>query len=146
MLLQKGLLQRTVLPGTLSSALRPLKGRQLAFSVKTGAAKALNELQIFDSTSRCQLQEPPAIFPWLKFTARVPNCYTQLLFREEDTGNLLHESLGTERLALMEQRLPVGSQDLVLVEPADVDAVMDMYIHRGASSNLLWPPEPCAHI
>ncbi|KAK9906788.1 hypothetical protein WJX75_008015 [Coccomyxa subellipsoidea] len=62
-------------------------------------------------------------------------CYCKKIFdstsREEDTGNLLHESLGTERLALMEQRLPVGSQELVLVEPADVDAVMDMYIHRG---------------
>ncbi len=44
---------------------------------------------------------------------------------------MLPEKLGAELLALQEQRLQVGSQELVLIEPADVDAVMDMYINRG---------------
>ncbi|BDA46391.1 probable electron transfer flavoprotein beta subunit lysine methyltransferase [Coccomyxa sp. Obi] len=73
------------------------------YSIRTvGAARAVNELQF---------SHPPS--------------------REDFNGRLLPEKLGTELLALQEQRLQVGSQELVLVEPADVDAVMDMYIKRG---------------
>lgn len=62
--------------------------------------------------------------------------YGKHLFREDEIGQLLPETLGEERLTLQEQRLQIGSQELVLVEPADVDAVMDMYINRGEAACL----------
>ena len=45
--------------------------------------------------------------------------------------------LGPDRLALVQERLQLEGRQLSLVEPMDVDAVMDMYIKRGES---LWCP------
>ena len=48
----------------------------------------------------------------------------------EDRGKLLQDTIGP-RLQLMHQVVRVGHLSLTLVVPADVDAVMDMYIERG---------------
>ena len=46
--------------------------------------------------------------------------------------------LGPDRLALMRERLRLGDgAQLTLVQPADVDAVMDMYIRRGGAGRLV---------
>jgi hypothetical protein len=55
--------------------------------------------------------------------------------REEPAGRLLQDFLGQDQLQLMEQRLSLGPRELVLIQPADIDAVMDMYIRRGKSMN-----------
>ena len=47
-------------------------------------------------------------------------------------GQELPAVLGPDRLRLVEECLALGeSQMMRLVEPADIDAVMDMYIKRG---------------
>ena len=48
----------------------------------------------------------------------------------EDRGKLIHDTIGPG-LQLMHQNVRVGQLSLTLVVPADVDAVMDMYIDRG---------------
>ena len=53
----------------------------------------------------------------------------------EDRGKLIHDTIGPG-LQLMHQVVRVGQLSLTLVVPADVDAVMDMYIDRGEELGL----------
>ena len=53
----------------------------------------------------------------------------------EDRGTLLQDTIGPG-LQLMHQVVRVGQLSLTLVVPADVDAVMDMYIERGEDLDL----------
>ena len=50
---------------------------------------------------------------------------------EDSSSKLLDEYIGQERLRLKAQRISLGRHNLCLIEPADVDAVIDMYIAKG---------------
>ncbi len=52
--------------------------------------------------------------------------------------------LGPDRLALMQERLQLGGRQLSLVEPLDVDAVMDMYIRQGKATVWVEGPGICS--
>lgn len=52
---------------------------------------------------------------------------------EDGSSKLLDEYIGQEHLQLKKQRISLGQHDLCLIEPADVDAVIDMYIAKGVS-------------
>ena len=50
---------------------------------------------------------------------------------EDGSSKLLDKYIGQHRLQLREQRISLSQHELCLIEPADVDAVMDMYISAG---------------
>ena len=63
-----------------------------------------------------------------------PSMYARLRCRQAPQRELLDEWIGQQRLQLRKQHVALGRHELCLIEPADVDAVMDMYIAAGAES------------
>lgn len=63
---------------------------------------------------------------------RCSNC-SSLPCSKHSSSKLLDEYIGhqQQRLQLKEQHIVLGHHDLCLIEPADVDAVIDMYIAAG---------------
>lgn len=61
-----------------------------------------------------------------------PDCPHISMPCSEDTSvKLLNEHIGKQRLQLRQQHIALDGHDLCLIEPADVDAVIDMYIAAG---------------
>ena len=73
-------------------------------------------------------------------------CFT--FRRQQSAGKELLAVLGPDRLTLVEERLELGNRELCLIEPLDLDAVMDMYIKRGVHAQQVLcasPVSPAAH-
>ena len=64
--------------------------------------------------------------------------YARLRCRQAPERELLDEWIGQQRLQLRKQHVIVGRRELCIIEPADVDAVMDMYIAAGTEAGLDW--------
>lgn len=60
-------------------------------------------------------------------------------------GRMLQDLLGPDRLSLLQQHLSIEGTELVLVEPANVDEVMDMYIKRGNDTSQRVPNQSVAN-
>lgn len=81
------------------------------------------------------------------------NC-SSLPCSKHSSSKLLDEYIGhqQQRLQLKEQHIVLGHHDLCLIEPADVDAVIDMYIAAGMrlvqecmQQTSLGSPQICMH-
>lgn len=53
--------------------------------------------------------------------------------REDTLAVLLDDSIGRQHLQLRKQHIALGDHELCLIQPADVDAVIDMYLAAGMS-------------